>query len=87
MGVPPIARPEPPPPAPKPPDVVPIGQYRESYILASGPEGLLIIDQHAAHERILYERIRDRIASGRVLSQRLLLRVLFEASPEEVETI
>ncbi|MGH9366672.1 MAG: DNA mismatch repair endonuclease MutL [Thermoanaerobaculia bacterium] len=87
VGVPPIARPEPPPPAPKPPEVVPIGQHRESYILASGPDGLLIIDQHAAHERILYERIRDRIASGRVLSQRLLLRVLFEATPEEVETL
>jgi len=79
-----------PPPAPaekKPPEIVPIGQYRESFILASGPEGLLVIDQHAAHERILYERIRDRIASGRVLSQRLLLRVLFEASPEEAETL
>jgi DNA mismatch repair protein MutL len=87
VGVPPIARPEPPPPAPKPPEIVPIGQHRESFIVATGPEGLLIIDQHAAHERILYERIRDRIASGRVLSQRLLLRALFEASPEEVETI
>jgi DNA mismatch repair protein MutL len=78
------------PPAPaeeKRPELVPIGQYRESYILASGPDGLLVIDQHAAHERILYERIRDRIASGRVLSQRLLLRVLFEATPEEVETL
>jgi DNA mismatch repair protein MutL len=87
VGVPPIAKPEPPPPAPKPPEIVPIGQHRESYIVATGPDGLLIIDQHAAHERILYERIRDRIASGRVLSQRLLLRALFEASPEEVETI
>jgi DNA mismatch repair protein MutL len=87
VGVPAIPRPEPPPAEKRPPELVPIGQHRESYILATGPEGLLIIDQHAAHERTLYERIRDRIASGRVLSQRLLLRVLFEATPEEVETI
>jgi DNA mismatch repair protein MutL len=78
----------PPPPAEKRlPDLVAIGQHRESYILASGPDGLLIIDQHAAHERVLYERIRDRIASGRVLSQRLLEVALFEATPEEAETL
>jgi DNA mismatch repair protein MutL len=87
--LPPVPKPET-PPAPaekKTPEVVPIGQYRESFILASGPEGLLVIDQHAAHERILYERIRDRIASGRVLAQRLLLRALFDATPEEAETL
>ncbi len=78
---------EPPPAEKRVPDIVPIGQHRESFILASGPEGLLVIDQHAAHERTLYERIRDRVASGRMLSQRLLLRVLFEATPEEVETL
>ena len=78
---------ESPPAARRTPDIVAIGQHRESYILASGEEGLLVIDQHAAHERTLYERIRDRIASGRMLSQRLLLRVLFEASPEEAETL
>ncbi len=71
----------------RPPETVPIGQYRESFILASGPEGLLVIDQHAAHERVLYERIRDRIASGRLLSQRLLVPALFEATPEEAETL
>jgi DNA mismatch repair protein MutL len=77
-----------PPPAEKrSPEIVPIGQHRESYILATGPDGLLIIDQHAAHERVLYERIRDRIASGRVLSQRLLVRALYEAAPDEVDTL
>jgi len=78
---------ETPPVEKKPPEILPIGQYRESFIVASGPEGLLVIDQHAAHERVLYERLRDRIASGRVLSQRLLLNVLFEATLEEAETL
>jgi DNA mismatch repair protein MutL len=88
VGLPPErTRPEPVALPPRPPEVVPIGQHRESYIVASGPEGLLVIDQHAAHERILYERIRDRVASGRVLSQRLLLNVLFEATPEEAESL
>ncbi len=79
--------PSPPPVEKRPAEILPIGQHRESYILATGPEGLLVIDQHAAHERTLYERIRDRIASGRVMSQRLLMRVLYEATPEEVETL
>ena len=86
----PATPPREPIPAPsekRPPEILPIGQHRESYILASGAEGLLVIDQHAAHERILYERIRDRIASGRMLSQRLLMRALFEATPEESETL
>jgi DNA mismatch repair protein MutL len=92
----PIGVPSPPPlepPVPgsteerRPPEIVPIGQHRESFIVASSDDGLLVIDQHAAHERTLYERIRDRIASGRQLSQKLLLRALFEASPEEIETL
>jgi DNA mismatch repair protein MutL len=90
VAPPPPALEAPPPPAAeerRPPEIVPIGQHRESFIVASGEEGLLVIDQHAAHERTLYERIRDRIGSGRQLSQRLLLRALFEASPEEVETL
>ncbi len=71
----------------RPPELTAIGQHRESYILATGSDGLLIIDQHAAHERVLYERIRERIASGRVLSQKLLVPALFEAAPEEAETL
>ena len=86
-AAPPEAEPSAPRPVEKRPEILPIGQHRESYILASGPEGLLVIDQHAAHERILYERIRDRIASGRVLSQKMLLHALFEATPEEAEVL
>jgi len=57
-----------------------IGQFRNSYILCEKDDELLLIDQHAAHERILYEQFRRRAASGSAVSvQRLLV-------PETVET-
>jgi DNA mismatch repair protein MutL len=58
-----------------------LGQLRESFILASGNEGLWIIDQHVAHERILFERIlRDRTVEN-VQRQRLLMPMLVELKP------
>jgi DNA mismatch repair protein MutL len=59
----------------------PIGQLRESFILASGEDGLWIIDQHVAHERVLFEKIlRDRQVEH-VQRQRLLMPMLVELKP------
>jgi DNA mismatch repair protein MutL len=60
-----------------------LGQYRESFLVAEGEEGLVLIDQHVAHERVRYERILMRLDGARTPSQRLLLPVTFEATPGE----
>jgi DNA mismatch repair protein MutL len=57
------------------------GQLRESFILATGDDGLWIIDQHVAHERVLFEKIlRDRQVE-KVQRQRLLMPLLVELKP------
>ncbi len=62
----------------------PLGQLRESFILASGDDGLWIIDQHVAHERILFEKIlRDRHVE-KVQRQRLLMPMLVELKPAQM---
>jgi len=62
----------------------PLGQLRDSFILAAGDDGLWIIDQHVAHERVLFEKIlRDRQVE-RVQRQRLLMPMLVELKPEQM---
>jgi DNA mismatch repair protein MutL len=62
----------------------PLGQLRESFILATGEDGLWIIDQHVAHERVLFEKIlRDRQVE-RVQRQRLLIPMLVELKHEQM---
>jgi len=62
----------------------PLGQLRESFILATGEDGLWIIDQHVAHERILFEKIlRDRQVE-QVMRQRLLMPLLVELKASQM---
>jgi DNA mismatch repair protein MutL len=59
----------------------PLGQLRESFILATGDDGLWIIDQHVAHERVLFERILRERTVENVQRQRLLMPLLVELKP------
>jgi DNA mismatch repair protein MutL len=62
----------------------PMGQLRESFILATGEDGLWIIDQHVAHERVLFEKIlRDRQVE-KIQRQRLLMPLLVELKPWQI---
>lgn len=61
-------------------------QIHNTYLVAQTDEGVIIIDQHALHERILYERFRERILQGPLESQRLLIPEPLGASPVRVET-
>jgi len=55
-----------------------LGQYRDSFLLLEDDHGLVIVDQHVAHERVLYDRIRRRLADGEAPSQGLLAPRLLE---------
>ncbi len=59
----------------------PLGQVRDSFILAVNDEGLWIIDQHVAHERVLFERVLRQRAAERVETQRLLMPLIIELTP------
>jgi DNA mismatch repair protein MutL len=61
----------------------PLGQIRNSFILAVNEDGLWIIDQHVAHERVLFERVLKQRAAQKVESQRLLMPIVLELSPAQ----
>jgi DNA mismatch repair protein MutL len=60
-----------------------LGQFRGTLILLEGPEGLYLVDQHVAHERILYERLRRQLAEEKPQVQQLLEPALLELAPAE----
>jgi DNA mismatch repair protein MutL len=59
----------------------PIGQAGPGYLVAEGPHGLVLVDQHAAHERVLYNRLLQRLRSGRGSSQPLLIPQAVDVEP------
>ena len=67
--------------------MTPLGQFRHTFIIAVDDDGLAIVDQHVAHERILYEQISERLTSRTLESQRLLTPVVLEVSAGEHQTL
>jgi DNA mismatch repair protein MutL len=67
--------------------MVPLGQFRSTYIIAVDAEGLCIIDQHVAHERVLYEQVLERLTSGTLPSQRLLQPILLDLAPAQRDAL
>ncbi len=67
--------------------MTPLGQFRNTFIIAMDDEGVAIIDQHVAHERILFEQISERLISRPLESQRLLSPIVLELSPGEHQTL
>jgi DNA mismatch repair protein MutL len=62
-------------------DLRPLGQIHESFIIAAGRDGLWIVDQHVAHERILFERVLKQRTAGNVETQRLLMPLIVQLTP------
>jgi DNA mismatch repair protein MutL len=67
--------------------MIPLGQFRDTFIIAVDNEGVAIIDQHVAHERVLFERIMEKMTAGRLESQRLLVPLVIELPPSALQAL
>ena len=64
-------------------EIPPLFQFRRTYIAFEHAEGLVLIDQHSAHERVLYEEFMNALETGRAPAQRLLLPITLHLGPAE----
>ena len=67
--------------------MIPLGQFRDTFIIAIDDDGICIIDQHVAHERVLFERIMERLTREPLESQRLLVPMMLDLPPAEREAL
>jgi DNA mismatch repair protein MutL len=67
--------------------MIPLGQFRDTFIVAIDDEGIAIIDQHVAHERVLFEQVMEKLTAGPLESQRLLTPMLIEMSPAQRQAL
>ncbi|HNW61129.1 MAG TPA: DNA mismatch repair endonuclease MutL, partial [bacterium] len=74
-------------PAPRPREAANVWQVQNKYILSQIKSGLVVIDQHVAHERILYERAKKNISQAEGVSQQLLFPQTIELSPQDYQVM
>ena len=67
--------------------MIPLGQFRDTYIVAIDDEGIAIIDQHVAHERVLFEQVMEKLTSGALESQRLLAPIVLELAAAQRQAL
>jgi DNA mismatch repair protein MutL len=65
----------------------PLGQAGTTYVIAEGPSGLYLIDQHAAHERVLFERFMTSLTASSVAAQPLLAPLMLELTPSQASLV
>ena len=63
--------------------LIPLGQFRDTFIIAVDNDGVVLIDQHVAHERVLFEQVMQRLTDGSIEGQRLLQPMVLELPPAQ----
>ena len=67
--------------------LLPLGQFRDTFIIAIDDDGIAIIDQHVAHERVLFEQVMERLTTGTLERQQLLMPIVIELPPAECQAL